>query len=169
MLSNKNLNEEAKEKEETTNWSANLTKLIATGFGLGFLPICQGTFASLAAIAVYALIIKCSLSSRVGIILFLFFLGVWASWKVEAIWARKDPHEIVIDEIVGYLITMGLFPYSTIKVITGFLIFRAFDILKPFPIKKLERIQGGWGIMLDDAIAGFYGLVIMMILFGVKF
>jgi phosphatidylglycerophosphatase A len=95
-------------------------------------------------------------------------LGVWISQQAEVIWEKKDPGEVIIDEIVGYLITMGFIPFNFIKAIAGFLLFRMFDILKPFPIRRIERIQGGWGIMLDDAIAGFYAAIILRILFRIK-
>ncbi len=90
------------------------------------------------------------------------------SKQAEVVWDKKDPGEVVIDEIVGYLITMGLIPLHLIKVIVGFILFRVFDIFKPFPIKRLERIGGGWGIMLDDAIAGLYAALILRILFKIK-
>ena len=87
---------------------------------------------------------------------------------MEVGWEKKDPGEVVIDEIVGYLITMGLIPFNLIKAIVGFFLFRVFDILKPFPIKRIEQIGGGWGIMLDDVIAGLYAALILRILFNIK-
>lgn len=135
---------------------------------MGYLPLCPGTFASLAAIGVYALLVKLIPPYQLGIIILLFLFGVWTSRQAEILWEKKDPGEVVIDEIVGYLITMGLVPFSLIKAIVGFFLFRVFDILKPFPIKRLERSQGGWGIMLDDVMAGLYASLILRIIFRIK-
>lgn len=145
-----------------------MVKILATGFGLGYLPVCPGSFGSLAAIGIYFLLLKLSPPFHLGIIIFFFLLGVWISCKAEVILEKKDPGEVIIDEIIGYLITMGLIPFNLIKAIAGFLLFRLFDILKPFPIRRAERIQGGWGIMLDDAIAGLYAALILRILFRIK-
>ena len=95
-------------------------------------------------------------------------MGVWISNQAEVIWKKKDPGEVIIDEIVGYLITMGLLPFNLIKATAGFLLFRVFDILKPFPIRRIERIGGGWGIMLDDLVAGFYAAFILRVLFRIR-
>lgn len=113
----------------------------------------------------YVLLLKLSPPFQIGIIILLFLAGVWISRQAEVIWEEKDPGRVIIDEIVGYLITMGLVPFSFIKAIAGFFLFRVFDILKPFPIRRFERIQGGWGIMLDDAIAGLYATLILRIIF----
>ncbi|MGA1791863.1 MAG: phosphatidylglycerophosphatase A [bacterium] len=136
-------------------------KILATGLGVGYLPICPGTFGSFAAIGVYALIIKWNIPLQVGIILAIFLLGVWVAHQAEILWGRKDPGPVVIDEIVGYLITMGFIPFSTVKAVLGFFLFRAFDILKPFPIRRLEGIPGGWGIMTDDVLAGLYAAIVL--------
>ena len=144
-------------------------KCLATGFGVGYLPICPGTFGSLAAIGVYALIIKLNILLQAGIILAIFLLGVWAANHAEIVWGRKDPGPVVIDEIVGYLITMLFIPFSLVKAVLGFFLFRAFDILKPFPIRRLERIPGGWGIMTDDVLAGLYAAIILRVLLWVRF
>jgi phosphatidylglycerophosphatase A len=92
-------------------------------------------------------------------------MGVWISNYAEIIWKQNDPGEVIIDEIAGYLIKMGLLPFNLIKAAVGFLLFRIFDILKPFPIRNIERIRGGWGIMLDDVMAGLYAALILRILF----
>ncbi|MGA1842680.1 MAG: phosphatidylglycerophosphatase A [bacterium] len=141
---------------------------MATGLGLGYLPICPGSFGSFGAIGVYFLLLKLTPPFHLGIIILVFLLGVLISKQAEVVWKKKDPKEVVIDEIVGYLITMGLLPFNLIKAPAGFLLFRMFDILKPFPIRRIERIEGGWGIMLDDAIAGLYAALILRLLFRIR-
>jgi phosphatidylglycerophosphatase A len=142
-----------------------LGKILATGFGLGYLPVCPGSFGSLVAVGIYFLLLKLSPPFHLGIIILIFFMGVWISNYAEIIWKQNDPGEVIIDEIAGYLITMGLLPFNLIKAAVGFLLFRIFDILKPFPIRNIERIRGGWGIMLDDVMAGLYAALILRILF----
>lgn len=117
---------------------------------------------------VYFLLLKLTPPFHLGIIIFIFLLGVWISDRAEAVWKKKDPGAVIIDEIVGYLITMGLLPFNLIKATVGFLLFRVFDILKPFPIRRIERIGGGWGIMLDDLVAGFYAALILRLLFMIR-
>ena len=83
-------------------------------------------------------------------------IGVWAANRVEADSKIVDPSFVVIDEVAGQLITLFLIPFSWIYLLAGFLLFRAFDILKPFPARRAEELPGGWGIMLDDIFAGIY-------------
>ncbi len=149
--------------------------IIATWFGSGLLPIAPGTYGSLAAIP-FAYIIS-AYSGPYGLIfgtVALFFIGTWASNKVEKSVQKKDPGFIVVDEVVGQWIALlplsflysladpNLFHYSIVLiVVTAFLAFRIFDIWKPWPIKNVEKnIPGGLGIMLDDVIAGIYALII---------
>ena len=95
----------------------------------------------------------------------LFAVGVWASNRTCATTGVKDPHLIVIDEVGGQLIALTpltLLPsFSIIAVVIGFLLFRLFDIFKPYPIRKLERLHGGLGVMADDALAGVYAAVLV--------
>jgi len=83
-------------------------------------------------------------------------LGVWAANKVERDSKIVDPSFVVIDEVAGQLITFFLIPLSWVYLFIGFLLFRAFDILKPFPARRAEELPGGWGIMVDDIVAGIY-------------
>jgi phosphatidylglycerophosphatase A len=94
-----------------------------------------------------------------------FFLGLWAAERAEMIFGEKDSPKIVIDEGVGYLVTMAFFPFTLSAVVGGFLFFRLFDIIKPFPAGLVERsVRGGAGIMLDDVIAGIYANFILRLL-----
>jgi phosphatidylglycerophosphatase A len=95
----------------------------------------------------------------------LFLIGVWSAGKAEKIIGRVDPGQVVIDEVVGQIITFVATPrVSWIGLIVGFILFRAFDIVKPFPARQAERLPGGWGIMMDDVVAGLYSLIVLVIL-----
>ena len=132
---------------------------LAFGFGTGWMPVAPGTFGTLAAIPVYLLLASASALVYAEIVLVLFALGVWLCHATEQDLKVHDHPGIVWDEIVGYLITMFMAPAGWVWIVAGFLLFRLFDIWKPFPIRQLERrIQGGFGNMLDDALAGLYAL-----------
>jgi phosphatidylglycerophosphatase A len=92
-------------------------------------------------------------------------LGVWAAGEAEEFFGRTDPGQVVVDEVVGQMLTFLLLPHATWKwLVGGFLLFRAFDIVKPFPARQAERIPRGWGIMLDDVVAGLYGLAVLAVI-----
>jgi phosphatidylglycerophosphatase A len=95
----------------------------------------------------------------------LTFIGIWSSGKAEAIFKEKDSHKIVIDEIVGYLYAMILVPTTLSMLIIAFFIFRIFDVLKPFPLRRLQRLHGGIGVMIDDILAGLYSCVLIHVFF----
>jgi phosphatidylglycerophosphatase A len=95
----------------------------------------------------------------------LFAIGVWAAGEAEKFFGRTDPGQVVVDEVVGQMLTFLLIPHATWKwLVGGFLLFRAFDIVKPFPARQAERIPRGWGIMVDDVIAGVYGLAVLAVI-----
>jgi len=138
-------------------------KAVATGLGVGYLPLCPGTYGTLLAVGLYFLFSRLRPSLVILLLMALFFLGVWTAQQGELLWHQKDPGRVVIDEIVGYLITMGFVPFGLKGAAAGFFLFRAFDILKPFPIRRIERIHGGLGIMLDDAVAGVYAAILLRV------
>lgn len=144
--------------------SQRLALSVATCLGLGYLPICPGTFASSAALGAYVLLGHITILAQLTVISLIFFIGVWSAGVTEHILGIKDPHQVVIDEVAGYMMTTILLPFTFTRAFLGLFLFRLFDILKPFPIKKFERIQGGWGIMADDIIAGLYSMVILRLL-----
>jgi len=85
-------------------------------------------------------------------------VGIWASTSAETYFGKTDPREVVIDEVAGQFLTLAAVPQATWKWLAiGFLLFRLLDIIKPFPARRAERLHGGWGIMIDDMIAGVYG------------
>ncbi len=133
-----------------------IARLIATGFYTGYAPKAPGTAGSLFGLFLYWAIPESkSVYSLAGIVL-IFFTGVWAANQVEKETRVQDNQIIVIDEIVGMLITVVLFKKTLIWLVVGFLLFRFFDIVKPFPAKSSEKIPHGWGVMMDDVIAGIY-------------
>lgn len=83
--------------------------------------------------------------------------GIWAATAAEPLLGGKDPGPVVIDEVLGMLITVAFVPVSLIGLAVGFLLFRILDIVKPYPAGRMESLSGGWGVMLDDAMAGLYG------------
>jgi phosphatidylglycerophosphatase A len=139
-----------------------LAYFLAFGFGAGKAPVAPGTFGTLVGIAAYLLLQPLSALSYAVTVLALFALGVWLCQVTERDLKVHDHPGIVWDEIVGYLITMFMAPAGWAWIVAGFLLFRLFDIWKPFPIRQLERrIQGGFGNMLDDALAGLYSLAVL--------
>lgn len=88
-------------------------------------------------------------------------VGVWAATHAEPIFGKKDAGQVVIDEIAGYLVTMFAVPVGWPWALAGFAAFRLFDVWKPWPIHGLQRIKGGWGVVVDDLLAGVYGCVVL--------
>jgi len=136
--------------------------LIATGFGVGYSPIAPGTLGTLVAIPLYYFLSNIPSPLYEITLIGFFFLSVWISENAEIFFSKKDDQRIVIDEIVGFLITMLWVPKTLPFIIMGFFLFRFFDILKPFPIRRLEKkLRGGYGVVLDDVLAGVYANIIL--------
>jgi phosphatidylglycerophosphatase A len=165
------LNRTSPIKKERLTASERIGYALATGMGAGFAPIAPGTVGALEGVAIYLAIYWLNLgqaSSLVALAIVNFVLfgaGVWASNQTCAITALKDPQVVVIDEISGQLIALtplALLPSFSIRaVVIGFLLFRLFDIYKPYPIRNLERLPSGLGVMADDALAGVYAGVLV--------
>ncbi|MCR4346457.1 MAG: phosphatidylglycerophosphatase A [Sulfuricaulis sp.] len=137
-------------------------RFLAFGFGAGNAPMAPGTFGTLVGIPIYLLLQPLSALTYAVVVFLLFGLGIWICHVTEKDLGVHDHPGIVWDEIVGYLITMFMAPNGWMWIVTGFILFRLFDIWKPFPIRQIERrIQGGLGNMLDDALAGFYSLAVI--------
>jgi phosphatidylglycerophosphatase A len=136
----------------------------ATGFGIGYSPIAPGTLGTLIAIPVYYFLSNITSPIYEITLIGFFFLSVWISENAERFFGKKDDQRIVIDEILGFLITMLWVPKTIHFILIGFFLFRFFDILKPFPIRRLERrLKRGWGVVLDDVLAGVYANIILQI------
>ncbi len=148
-----------------------LSVWIATGLGSGYFPVAPGTAGSALGLALVIAFRQTSLSplwlgmSLAALAGLLFFVGVWSAGKAEKAIGRVDPGQVVIDEVVGQIITFVATPRVGWKgLIIGFVLFRVFDIVKPFPARRAERFPGGWGIMMDDVVAGLYSLVALVVL-----
>jgi phosphatidylglycerophosphatase A len=137
---------------------------IATGAYSGFLPKAPGTWGSAIGVLLWLLLGRLDLLPFLIVIALLFMIGVFSAGAAEKILDRGDPPQVVIDEIVGQLIALIAVPLQPGPVILSFLLFRFFDILKPFPIGWIDRhLHGGLGIMLDDIVAGLYTLLILQL------
>ena len=138
---------------------------LATGFGVGYSPIAPGTAGTLIAIPVYFFLSAIPSPIYEITLIGFFFLSAWISENVEVLFKRKDDGRIVIDEMMGFFITMLWVPKTARFIVIGFFLFRFFDILKPFPIRRLEKkIKGGFGVVLDDVLAGIYANIILQII-----
>jgi phosphatidylglycerophosphatase A len=143
-----------------------LAEAIGTGLYSGYFPIAPGTVGSAVGVVVYLVLLRLRLISPSGLLGWLVLvaavLGVgWASaWHLERRFGRDDKH-IVVDEIWGMLISLAFLPASPAYVVAGFLLFRCFDIVKPPPARRAEKISQGLGVMLDDGIAGIYANLVL--------
>lgn len=138
---------------------------LALGFGSGLAPKAPGTFGTLAAIPVFLLLSDLSLSFYLAVVAVFSFAGIYICGKAATDAGVHDHGAIVWDEIVGYLITMILIPVTWQSMLIGFILFRIFDIFKPWPISYIDKkCGGGFGIMFDDVIAGFFALVSMHVI-----
>ncbi len=133
-----------------------LILFIAQGAFSGRLPFAPGTAGTVVAVLLYWLLIRLPLAWYFILCIPAIIIAVWSADKAEKLLGKKDHPSIVVDEIVGYLIAMAIVPSGWGFVAAGFLLFRAFDILKPFPLGKLQDLHGGWGIVADDIGAGIY-------------
>ncbi len=134
-----------------------LAVFLATVGYCGYFPIAPGTVGSAAGLVFY-LFVRWTQSPIVegGLIVALFAAGVWASTKAEHYFGGIDVGPIVIDEVAGMLITLAFIPVGWTAALAGFVLFRIFDVLKPYPAGRLEALHGGLGVMADDAMAGVY-------------
>jgi len=139
---------------------------IATIFKVGYIPIAPGTVGSIVGLLVFWLIKdSASFTIEMFVAAALFFAGVWASTIVEQVLERHDPGVVIIDEVVGMLVALMLLPPTITVMFLAFLLFRVFDIIKPYPARSCEQLSRGWGIMMDDVVAGLYvNVLIHMIL-----
>ena len=151
-----------------------MKRLLTSCFGLGWLPVAPGTWGSLPPAVIFGLLSWLSISAVINsiVMLVLILAGsvICVKFAGAAITAtgKNDPGEVVADEFAGQAVTflaVGTVPAGGIcvTVIIGFLLFRFFDILKPWPIRKLEKLPGGWGILADDLMAGVYAGIILLV------
>jgi phosphatidylglycerophosphatase A len=152
-------------------WKDGIALTLATGFGLGYSPVAPGTVGSVLGIVFIWMFSQFDLNGERRLLFHLVVVavisaaGIWAASRAEVFFGRKDPPQVVIDEVVGQLLTFGLIfrnPRFALLML-GFAFFRLFDIVKPFPIRKLEKVPLGFGIVLDDLAAGFYASLVIFI------
>lgn len=142
--------------------------MLSSWFGLGFIPGAPGTLATLCALPLVVVMNKLGVLYGALCLLAFITIALWVSDRARKFVLQDDPQEIVIDEVAGLLVTFFLLPSSWRGLLLGFVLFRVFDISKPFPIRRLEKIRDGAGIVLDDIAAGLYAnlsLRILLLLF----
>jgi phosphatidylglycerophosphatase A len=142
-----------------------LAVFIATVGYCGYFPIAPGTVGSAAGLVVYLLVWWAhSRPLESSLIAVVFVAGAWAGTHAERYFGGIDPGPIVIDEVLGMLITLAFIPVGWSAAVAGFFIFRVFDVLKPYPANRLERLHGGLGVMADDAMAAVYANISLRLL-----
>lgn len=146
-----------------------LHKLNASVLGAGYIPFAPGTMGALVGIIILFLIKWQQPNLQyftwgllLAIIIFTLF-GVWSTNEMETEWG-KDPSKVVVDELIGVWVAVLWIPTETQWLILGFILFRFFDIAKPLGIRQLEKIKGGWGVMLDDVGAGIYANIVLQVI-----
>ena len=146
-----------------------LYKFFATGAGTGYIPVAPGTFGAAVGVLLWWALSPLPHHIYVPTVIAFIFFSVWVSSGAQRLFGGKDPQKITIDEVAGMLVTVAFHQFTWITAIAGFVLFRIFDIAKPFPIRRVEKLSGGWGIVLDDILAGVYAnlsLWIVLIVLG---
>jgi phosphatidylglycerophosphatase A len=142
-----------------------LAVFLATAAYCGYFPIAPGTVGSAAGLIVYLLVWWTrSPIVEVGLIVVTFLVGTWAATHAEHYFGAIDPGQVVIDEVLGMLVTLAFIPVGWTGALAGFFLFRVFDVVKPYPANRLEKLHGGFGIMADDAMAGIYANICLRFL-----
>jgi phosphatidylglycerophosphatase A len=138
-----------------------LSLAVATAFGVGYVPFAPGTFGSLAGLVVFVAVRAGSAAAgwpvlELVAIVLVYLLGAWSATAAESHFGHIDPGPVVIDEVLGMLVTLAFVPVSITGALVGFVLFRIFDVIKPPPCNRLEALPGGWGVMSDDLMAALY-------------
>jgi len=139
-----------------------LALAIATVGGVGYAPIAPGTAAS-AVTAIGLWLLGWSPAALSGLLVVVLVVGTWAAGEAERTLGTKDPGAIVVDEVAGMTISVLTLPLTLPVLVAGFILFRIFDVVKPFPAGASQRLGGGVGVMIDDVIAGLYALVLLLL------
>jgi phosphatidylglycerophosphatase A len=147
------------------NFSDRIALILSIWFGAGLLPVMPGTYGTVAAIPLYLVESLLAPQYQLSILAIIVIGAIWSSHRSQGILGVVDPPEIVIDEVAGFLVTIILIPFTWPTLIAGFFLCRFFDILKPPPIKRIEKkITGGVGVVLDDLAAGAYAHISLRLL-----
>ena len=143
---------------------SDLIMFLATGFYSGRLPKAPGTWGTLVALPLHFFLMRLSFNAYLVALGIIFFLAVSTAGSAEKILDRKDPGCVVIDEIIGMLITLFALPATPAVFVLGFIFFRFFDIVKPFPASWFDsHVNGGFGIVMDDVVAGVYSYLCLRV------
>ena len=153
------------EESKKLDLKKKIAEFIATGFYVGKIPFAPGTLGTLVAIPIMYIYWDKGFLAQISITAAVFFIGLWASTvlvgETDNSKEKVDPDYIVIDEIAGFMVSMIGITLTPIHLAIAFVLFRIYDILKPPPIKRFEKLPSGLGIMADDVVAGLYVLIIM--------
>jgi phosphatidylglycerophosphatase A len=139
-------------------------KFLASGFGSGLTPIAPGTAGTIVGIFICLLCLHLPWFWRLLVVLALMALSVYVSGEAEKVYGKKDDQRIVIDEITGFQVTMLPVAITGWHLCLAFVLFRIFDIWKPFPVNNLQQLPGGWGVVMDDVAAGIYAGALLLVL-----
>lgn len=131
--------------------------VFSTGLYTGYSPVAPGSVGTMLAVPLYLALSRLSPVSYGITILAFLLMACWMAGAAEHVFNTRDSRRIVIDEVAGFLVTMTFLPPTTRHMLLGFALFRLFDIVKPFPIRRLENLKGGYGVVADDVMAGIYG------------
>ncbi len=139
-----------------------IIKILATGLGVGYSPVAPGTMGSLVAIPIVLLLLPLPVTTYIVTTITFCFLACWVSDHAQDIFKQHDSQHIVIDEIAGIMVTFIGQEMHWLTIATGFVLFRALDVWKPWPCRRIdERVKGGLGVVLDDVMAGIYANAIL--------
>lgn len=139
-----------------SDYSVKIAIALATWFGCGLLPVAPGTFGTIAAVPLVLGLRNLGVWHNASALVIITGISIWAAGRYQELSGQDDPPKVVIDEVAGFSLTMFLLPPSWPILGLGFILFRFFDILKPYPIRRLEKLTGGFGIVTDDLLAGLY-------------
>jgi phosphatidylglycerophosphatase A len=145
-----------------TSTKQRVAYVVAVWFGCGLSPVAPGTVGSLAALPVYFAVRAGGAIAVAAAALVITAVGIWASTITAHHARQKDPQLIVVDEVAGTLVALAAAPPTTLGIVVAVALFRLFDIVKPFPARRMERLPGGWGIVLDDVVAGLQAAALVL-------
>jgi len=140
-----------------------IIKVLATGFGAGLSPVMPGTAGTLVGVLLCLAFLPLHWIFRFIFVAVLVGVAVYVSGRAEEIYGKKDDQRIVIDEIAGFLVAMLPVAINFLNLALAFVLFRIFDIWKPYPLRKFQEFPGGWGVVVDDIGAGIYAAAILIL------
>ncbi len=147
-----------------SGFSGKVALVLSTWFGSGLFPVAPGTFGTLAAVPLILVLNNLGIWYSAVTLVIAVVISIWSAGLTQDLLGKDDPSAVVIDEVAGFLLTMTFLPFSWLVLGLGFVLFRIFDVFKPYPIKHLERLKGGFGIVMDDLLAGLYSFICVRII-----